>query len=275
MLLHRDSSPVRRDVGCAATENLKTKRRLDSTRSRAHGRLGSAVLVLRVGLASAAHAGKGGASHIMPRGAATLADLPPTSPGGFVKPMLIHYRGDASANIPTGAGIVTDLNASANTFVLGGGDTFDQTVLGGAHFSMGAFLPCTWLSISGDSQALGGIGIESSVNGFGDMTVVPVLLAWKSDDWQCDFLMPIHAPTGSHQTGCLGNTGLNYSITTRSLQTALLRTASSGSGAGRYPCDGIPAARGDRRRACAAAAGACRVGRPVLPDCGSRRMRSD
>ena len=36
------------------------------------------------------------------------------------------------------------------------------------------------------------------------------MLAWKSDEWQYDFLMPVYAPTGSYEVGRLGNTGLNY-----------------------------------------------------------------
>jgi hypothetical protein len=73
-----------------------------------------------------------------------------------------------------------------------------------------AFLPYSWLTISGNSAALGGLQIGNSVSGLGDLTLVPVLLGWKADDWQYDFLMPIYAPTGSYQTGRLGNTGLNY-----------------------------------------------------------------
>jgi len=57
---------------------------------------------------------------------------------------------------------------------------------------------------------LGGIRVNSKVSGFGDLTVVPVMLAWKSDDWQYDFLMPVYAPTGSYVLGRLGNPGLNY-----------------------------------------------------------------
>jgi hypothetical protein len=141
---------------------------------------------------------------------ATLVDLPPTSPGGFVKPMYVHYRGDASAKVPTAAGVVANLNADANTFVLGGGYGFEGTVLGGAHYSVAAFLPYSWLYISGNSAALGGIGVQNDVSGLGDLTMVPVLLGWKADYWQYDFLMPIYAPTGSYQTGRLDNTGLNY-----------------------------------------------------------------
>jgi hypothetical protein len=157
-----------------------------------------------------AMAGEGGTSHVMPGANATLVDLPPTSPGGFVKPMFIHYRGDASARVPTAAGVVANLSADADTLVLGGGYGFEQTVLGGAHYSVAAFLPYSWLTISGNSAALGGLQIGNSVSGLGDLTLVPVLLGWKADDWQYDFLMPIYAPTGSYQTGRLGNTGLNY-----------------------------------------------------------------
>ena len=162
------------------------------------------------GLPQAAYAGEGGTSHIMPGANATMVDLPPTSPGGFVKPMIIHYRGDVSAKVPTAAGVVANLNADADTFVLGGGYGFEGTVLGGAHFAVAAFLPYTWLAISGNSQALGGVGIGNSINGFGDLTVVPVLLGWKDENWQYDFLLPVYAPTGSYELGRLGNTGLNY-----------------------------------------------------------------
>jgi hypothetical protein len=155
-------------------------------------------------------AGEGGTSHIMPGANATLMDLPPTSPGGFFKPMYINYRGDASATVPTAAGIVANLDANANTLVLGGGYGLEQTIWGGAHYSVAAFLPYTWLSISGDSAALGGRHIQNSVSGIGDLTVVPVMLAWKSDNLQYDFLMPVYAPTGSYEVGRLGNTGLNY-----------------------------------------------------------------
>ncbi len=168
------------------------------------------ALAAAVGLPPTANAGEGGTSHIMPGANATLVDVPPTLPGGFFKPMYINYRGDVSANVPTAAGIVANLNADANTLVLGGGYGFEQTVLGGAHYSVAAFLPYTWLSISGNSAALGGVSIQNSVSGIGDVTVVPVMLGWKSDNWQYDFLMPVYVPTGSYETGRLGNTGLNY-----------------------------------------------------------------
>ncbi len=172
--------------------------------------LGLAMLAALTGQSAAVVAGEGGTSHVIPGANATLADLPPTTPGVFFKPMFLGYQGDASAQIPTAAGIVTNAHATVETLILGGGYTFAQTLLGGAHYSVAAFMPYSWMDISADSEALGGIGVQSRVSGFGDLTIVPVMLAWKSGDWQYDFLLPVYAPTGSYELGRLGNPGLNY-----------------------------------------------------------------
>lgn len=156
-------------------------------------------------------AGEGGTSHVLPGANATLVDVLPSSPGWFLKPMYLHYSGSVSAQIPTAAGLAGDVDASANTFVLGGGFTFEPTLLGGAHYSVAAFLPYTWLDVSANVQSANRtVARQSNVSGFGDLTVVPVMLAWKTGDWQIDALMPIYAPTGSYQEGRLGNPGLNY-----------------------------------------------------------------
>ena len=97
--------------------------------------LAAAMLSTLVAAPQFAIAGEGGTSHIMPGANATLVDLPPTSPGGFFKPMYINYQGDASARVPTAAGVVANLNADANTLVLGGGYGIEQTILGGAHYA--------------------------------------------------------------------------------------------------------------------------------------------
>ena len=173
-------------------------------------RLAAALLFALVAAPQIAMAGEGGVSHVLPGANATLMDLPPTSPGWFAKPMYLNYDGDASATIPTAAGIVANMHVDVNTFIVGGGYGFDQLVLGGGHYSVAAFLPYSWISVSGDTAALGGKSVESKVSGVGDLTLVPVLLGWKSDDWQYDFLMPVYAPTGSYEVGRLGNPGLNY-----------------------------------------------------------------
>ena len=173
--------------------------------------LAGAMVTALVAAPQTAIAGEGGTSHILPGANATLVDALPTAPGWFAKPMYLNYRGTASVPLPTAAGIASNLDATANTFVLGGGYTFEQTVLGGAHYSLSAFLPYTWLNVSANVQApVGTVRRQSNVSGFGDLTVVPVMLAWKNGDWQIDALLPIFAPTGNYQEGRLGNPGLNY-----------------------------------------------------------------
>jgi hypothetical protein len=170
---------------------------------------GAAFAALAIA-APPALAGEGGVSHVAPGANATLVDLPPTTPGWFFKPMYLNYRGDAAAKIPTAAGIVANANADVSTLAIGGGYGFDGKVLGGATYGVAAFLPYSWIDISGNTAALGGKRIESKVDGFGDLTIVPVLLGWKDADLQYDFLLPIYAPTGSYALGRLGNPGLNY-----------------------------------------------------------------
>jgi hypothetical protein len=157
-------------------------------------------------------AGEGGTSHVLPGATATLSDLPGTSPAWFVKPMYLNYNGSASAQIPTAAGITTNLDATANTLAIAVGRTFEQTVLGGAHYTFAVALPYTWLDISGNVQlpSGGSVARHSEVSGFGDLAVLPVMLAWKMGDWQIDAMLPIFAPTGSYEKGRLGNPGLNY-----------------------------------------------------------------
>ena len=172
--------------------------------------LASAILAALVAAPPIAIAGEGGVSHILPGATATMVDLPPASPGWFFKPMFVNYQGDASAHLPTASGIVTNANVDVNTFVTSGGYSFESTVLGGAHYSVAAALPYVWIDFKANTAALGGKRIENKVDGFGDLTVVPVLLAWKTDFGLYDFLMPVYTPTGSYVLGRLGNPGLNY-----------------------------------------------------------------
>jgi hypothetical protein len=103
--------------------------------------LASAVLSSLVAMPRAVDAREGGTSHVLPGATATLMDLPGTSPAWFVKPMYLNYSGKASATIPTAAGLAANLDATANTLALVGGYTFEQTVLGGAHYTFAVALP--------------------------------------------------------------------------------------------------------------------------------------
>jgi hypothetical protein len=162
-------------------------------------------------LAGPALAGEGGVTHVIPGAMATLSDLPPTSPGWLLKPMYLNYKGSFSAQLPTAAGIAGNVDVTTNTVGLVGGYTFGQTILGGAHYTFAAALPYSWVDISANVQTpFGTKRVQNSVSGFGDLTVLPIMLAWKLGDWQINATLPIYAPTGSYEKGRLGNTGLNY-----------------------------------------------------------------
>ncbi|MBK6511969.1 MAG: hypothetical protein IPG06_22740 [Haliea sp.] len=103
-----------------------------------------------------AHAGEGGSSHVLPGATATLVDLPPAKPGTFLKPMYAHYDASAPVAMPTAAGIVADLKATVDTLAIGGGHTFDTTVLGGAYYSAALFVPYVEIELSGEVQLPGG-----------------------------------------------------------------------------------------------------------------------
>ena len=47
-------------------------------------------------------------------------------------------------------------------------------------------------------------------SGIGDMTLIPIMMAWKSNFRQFNAMLPIYTPTGDYETGRLANPGLNY-----------------------------------------------------------------
>lgn len=169
-----------------------------------------ALLLTLVLAAQTAEAGEGGTSHVLPGATATLADLPATAPTWFLKPMYLHYDGRVSAEIPTAAGLAGHVHATASTVALVAGRTFEQTILGGAHYTFVVALPYTWLDISARVETpFGAVARRNRISGLGDMTLVPLMLAWKLGDWQLHASVPVYAPTGSYEKGRLGNPGLH------------------------------------------------------------------
>ena len=169
--------------------------------------LATAVLSSFLAMPRPVVAGEGGITHVIPGATATFSDLPGTSEAWFVKPMYLNYQASQSATIPTAAGLTSNIDATANTFAIAVGRTFGTTILGGAHYTFAVALPYVWQDISAN---LGPKALKNKVDGFGDLTVLPVMLAWKSGNWQSDATLAIYAPVGSYEKGRLGNPGLNY-----------------------------------------------------------------
>jgi hypothetical protein len=181
-------------------------------RSRAASRAGFALAAALALVPQMAGAGEGGTTHVIPGATATLVDNAPTASTWIVKPMYLHYDGKATVPIPTAAGLAGNLHAKADTFAIAVGRAFETKVLGATYTAVAA-LPFAWIDVSANVQARGGTtvrSVQNSVSGFGDLTVIPALLAWKEGDWQFNAMLPVYAPTGSYKEGRLGNPGLNY-----------------------------------------------------------------
>jgi len=161
---------------------------------------------------SSARAEEAGVGHHIPGGVATLIDLPPTQPGWVFETIYLNYQGDISAkrNLPV-AGLVTGgLSASSDAISLGGLYTLENEILG-AHYSIGAFASYVWMDIDANvvSGPLTGY-LNDSNDGFGDILLLPAMMAWKLDCWQLNAIMSVYAPTGKYEAGRLANLGLNH-----------------------------------------------------------------
>lgn len=167
-------------------------------------------LLLCTHLTSPSRAEEGGMGHYVPGTLATLIDLAPTKPGFVIEPIYLHYGGDASATLPVAGEATANLEATIDAVLLGGFYTFDETVLG-AHYSFGAFVPYSWVTVEGNvTTGLATGRRKDSESGFGDMTLIPAMLAWKRDSWQFNALLSVYAPTGEYDEDRLANPGLNY-----------------------------------------------------------------
>ncbi|MGR3661285.1 MAG: transporter [Paracoccaceae bacterium] len=139
-------------------------------------------------------------------------------------PLYLNYEDSFSStvSVPLGGEISVGLDAKVDSLTFGGFYTFDQTVFG-ARYSVGAYLPYVKMDVTG---TVGDFSRTDSVEGLGDITIIPAILAWESGQWQFDALLPIYAPTGGYQVGRLANPGLNYwTITGQSTRRSQPRSA--------------------------------------------------
>ena len=163
----------------------------------------SVLLLLSFNLVAVAE--EGGAGHYTPGGVATLIDLAPTEPGWIIQPLYLNYQGDVSVSLLGGL-VALNVDAKTDALTLGGIYTFEQKVFN-AHYSVAAYVPYVWMDVT---ASVNNFSRTDKVDGFGDLTFIPAMLAWKSNDWQFNASLPIYAPTGDYDLGRLANPGLNY-----------------------------------------------------------------
>lgn len=157
-------------------------------------------------------ASEGGAGHYMPGTVATLIDLAPTKPGWVVEPIYLHYEGDvdASKHIPVAGLNTLGMNAQLDVLLLGGLYSLNHPVLG-ATYSVGAYLPYVWMTVEAEVDTLGRDAyVRDQQSGLGDISLIPLMMAWEDGFWQYNAILSVYAPTGEYELGDLANPGLNY-----------------------------------------------------------------
>jgi len=173
---------------------------------------GDLALVFCALVPVSAAATEGGTSHYLPGAVATLIDLAPTQPGWVVELVYLHYEGDAGTKntLPVAGLEALGLKATLDALLVGGFYTLDRKVLG-AYYSVGAMLPCTWITAEAKIETvIGNLRVRDTEEGLGDVTLIPVMLGWKEGSWQYDLALSVYAPTGEYGVGRLANPGLNY-----------------------------------------------------------------
>jgi hypothetical protein len=187
----------------------------------------TALAALVAGMASLStsiSAEEGGTGHYAIGGLATMVDVPPTDAGWVVQPLYLHYEGKSDNPLPftAGTGNANDITAKVDAFVLGGVYTFENELFG-AHYSVGVYVPYVWMDVTATTTKKipatiagqdipAGTVVNQKADGLGDITFIPVMLAWKPDDnnWQYSFALPVYAPTGDYDKTRIANQGVNY-----------------------------------------------------------------
>jgi len=165
------------------------------------------VLAVPGGLAE-----EGGSGHYVPGGAATILDLPPTTPGFTFQALGLHYDGDVAVqrSVPIAGTVAAGLDARADIVTLGALYTFEERVLG-AVYTAGAYVPVGEVEVTASlGGPLGRLERTDRVTGLGDVTLIPALLAWDTGETQYGVTLPISAPTGRYDADRLANIGKNY-----------------------------------------------------------------
>ena len=164
---------------------------------------------------SSVHAAEGGAGHYVPGAFADFGDMG-GEPGFALLNWYNYYNGSAgrSAQLEFGGLVAANLVATSNAEMFGGVYTSPYGILGG-KFSVAAIVPYVWMDVKGSVTAQLGpfartLTREDTVDGIGDMVLIPLWLHWTSGEFKWAVQFDVYAPTGNYDTGRLANVGLNY-----------------------------------------------------------------
>ncbi|RAH99877.1 hypothetical protein DLJ53_19220 [Acuticoccus sediminis] len=161
---------------------------------------------------TSALAEESGYGHYAPGLAATLIDVPPTTPGFYGYVNAVSYEGDINQPVRVlyPGVVVSSLDADLSVATIGGFYTFDQRIAN-AFFSVGVLVPFYDMKVNGKIDTpFGQIKLSDKASGIGDIMLVPAMLGWKSGNVSFGVSLPVYLPTGAYDPLTLANIGKNY-----------------------------------------------------------------
>ena len=175
------------------------------------------TLACAAALATTSVAEQAGSGHYISGQYTDFSGMPPSAPGFYFANYFLDYNDGTlggSKGLPFGG--VIGLNVTANIQAEVPVAIYAYPFqLGATTFSSGIGVPYMWT----DVKARGTIdrnGVqhtvtkEQSVNGVGDIQLMPIMATWTNGDFKLGGMFNVWAPTGDYQTGRLANEGLGY-----------------------------------------------------------------
>jgi hypothetical protein len=170
----------------------------------------TAVCGVGVLLAPTLRAEEGGSGHYLPGSMSSFVDSVPAKETFIARYNLLYYNGDIGANQPLPIAAVQTLGADATIWAHG------LTLLWRPPMDLGdrwsyafsATVPFMWADVSANVNS---VRVSSSVNGLGDIVLMPLTLNYNiSSNLNVSLRTGIYAPTGDYEVGRLANTGKNF-----------------------------------------------------------------
>ncbi len=175
-------------------------------------RLPFVLLLATTVLSPVLRAEEGGSGHYLPGTTASFIDVLPGKEALVYLNDFTFYNGSAggSRELILGGQVAANIDATvyADTSIF----LYETPwkILGG-QYAAAVAIPYIWMDVQGNLQ-LGPItaGQSDSVNGLGDIELLPLMLGWKQGDVSYGATFGVYAPTGDFAAGKLANPGKNF-----------------------------------------------------------------
>jgi hypothetical protein len=154
-------------------------------------------------------AGEGASSNYFPGAYGNLLVAVAPEPGPVAVSLNLFYKGKTDFAVRQGR-LDTGLTATAFYSLAQGLYVWDAPEIGG-RFAIGAYIPYGYSRVKGDVETrLGVVRFDESVDGLGDVGLIPLSFFWNTDNFHFNIYELIIAPTGKYELDEMVFVGRNY-----------------------------------------------------------------